>query len=136
LPDERILNAGMAAVDFEAATVLEAGVLPCSSGEDQVLRLAPSIAAGVLVDRREVLTGLDEASSGLPAGRRPPCGHNRCAPTMTTRRWPGTSPPPARERACITAPAPAVWTCSTYSPLRCGKGHSHSSWAPLTPAGQ
>ena len=58
----------MAAVDFEAAaTALEAGVLPCSSGEGQVLRLAASIAAGVLVDLREVLTGLDEASSGLTA---------------------------------------------------------------------
>ena len=57
-----------AAVDFEAAaTALEAGELPCSSGEGRVLRLAASIAAGVLVDLREVLTGLDEASSGLAA---------------------------------------------------------------------
>jgi hypothetical protein len=58
----------LAAVDFEAAaTALEAGELPCSSGEGRVLRLAASIAAGVLVDLREVLTGLDEASSGLAA---------------------------------------------------------------------
>ena len=58
----------MAAVDLEAAaTALEAGVLPCSSGEGQVLRLAASIAAGVLVDLREVPTGLDEANSGLAA---------------------------------------------------------------------
>jgi hypothetical protein len=57
-----------AGVDFEAsATVLEEGELPCSSGEGRVLRLAASIAAGVLVDLREVLTGLDEASSGLAA---------------------------------------------------------------------
>jgi hypothetical protein len=41
----------LAAVDFEAAaTALEAGELPCSSGEGRVLRLAASIAAGVLVD--------------------------------------------------------------------------------------
>jgi hypothetical protein len=60
---------GMAAVDFEAAAAaLEAGVLPCSSGEGRVLRLAASIAAGVPVDLREVLTGLDEANSGLAAG--------------------------------------------------------------------
>jgi hypothetical protein len=58
----------LAAVDFEAAaTALEAGELPCSSGEGRVLRLAASFAAGVLVDLREVLTGLDEASSGLAA---------------------------------------------------------------------
>jgi hypothetical protein len=58
----------VAAVDFEAAAAsLEAGVLACSSGEGQVLRLAASIAAGVPVDLREVLTGLDKTSSGLAA---------------------------------------------------------------------
>jgi hypothetical protein len=58
----------MAAVGFEvAAASLEAGVLPCSSGEGQVLRLAASIAAGVPVDLREVLTGLDKTNSGLAA---------------------------------------------------------------------
>lgn len=56
----------MAAVDFEAAAAcLEAGELPCSSGEGQVLRLAASIAAGVPADLREILTGLDRANSGL-----------------------------------------------------------------------
>ncbi len=58
----------MAAVDFEAAAAaLVAGVLACSSGEGRVLRLAASIAAGVPVDLREALTGLDEANSGLVA---------------------------------------------------------------------
>ena len=58
----------MAAVDFEAAAAaLEAGVLPCSCGEGQMLRLAASIAAGVPVDLREALTGLDEANRGLVA---------------------------------------------------------------------
>jgi hypothetical protein len=58
----------IAAVDFEAAAAaLEAGVLACSSGEGQVLRLAASIAAGVPVDLREALTALDQASSGLAA---------------------------------------------------------------------
>jgi len=58
----------MAAVDFEAAAAaLVAGVLPCSSGEGRVLRLAASIAAGVPVDLREALTGLDGANSGLVA---------------------------------------------------------------------
>ena len=58
----------MAAVDFEAAAgALEAGALPCSSGGGRVLRLAASIAAGVPVDLREALTGLDEVNSGLVA---------------------------------------------------------------------
>ena len=59
---------GMAAVDFVAAAgALEAGVLPCSSGEGHMLRLAAGIAAGVPVDLREVLTGLDQANSDLAA---------------------------------------------------------------------
>ncbi len=68
-PGREVLSGrGMAAVDFEAAAAsLEAGVLPCSSGEGHVLRLAASIAAGVPVDLREVLTGLDKANSGLAA---------------------------------------------------------------------
>jgi hypothetical protein len=58
----------MATVDFEAAAgALAAGVLPCSSGEGRVLRLAASIAAGVPVDLRDALTGLDEANGGLVA---------------------------------------------------------------------
>jgi hypothetical protein len=56
------------AVDFvAAAAAMEAGELPCSSGEGRVLRLAASIAAGVPVDLREALTGLDEVNSGLAA---------------------------------------------------------------------
>lgn len=58
----------MASLDFVAAAcALEAGVLPCSSGEGQVLRLAASIAAGVPVDLRAALTALDHASSRLAA---------------------------------------------------------------------
>ena len=58
----------MATVDFEAAAAaLVSGVLPCSSGEGRVLRLAASIAAGVPVDLRDSLTGLDEANSVLVA---------------------------------------------------------------------
>ena len=64
VPGARVI----AAVDFEAAAgALVAGVLACSSGEGRVLRLAASIAAGVPVDLREALTGLDEANSGLVA---------------------------------------------------------------------
>ena len=61
-------GAVMAAVDFEAAVrALEAGVLPCSGGEGRVLRIAASIAAGVPVDLREAVTGLDENNAVLAA---------------------------------------------------------------------
>ena len=51
-----------AAVDWEAAiTALDGGVLPCSSGERRMLRLAASIAGGIPVDLAEALTGLDRA---------------------------------------------------------------------------
>jgi hypothetical protein len=61
-------GAVMAVVDWEAVVAaLEAGRLPCSGGEGRILRLAASIAAGVPVDLREALTGLDEANSGLVA---------------------------------------------------------------------
>jgi len=61
-------GAVMAAVDFEAAArALEAGVLPCSGGEGRVLRIAASIAAGVPVDLREAVTGLDENNAVLAA---------------------------------------------------------------------
>jgi hypothetical protein len=56
----------MAAVDFAAAAgALAAGVLPCSGGEGQVLRIAASIAEGVPVDLREAVTGLDENNTSL-----------------------------------------------------------------------
>jgi len=61
-------GAVMAAIDFEAAArVLEAGALPCSGGEGRVLRIAASIAAGVPVDLREAVTGLDENNAVLAA---------------------------------------------------------------------
>ena len=61
-------GAVMAAVDFEAAAgALEAGALPCSGGEGRVLRIAASIAAGVPVDLREAVTGLDEDNAVLAA---------------------------------------------------------------------
>lgn len=58
----------MAVIDFVAAAgALGTGVLPCSGGERRVLRIAASIAEGVPVDMREVVTGLDEDNAGLAA---------------------------------------------------------------------
>ena len=62
-----------AAVDWEAAiTALDGGVLPCSSGERRMLRLAASIAGGIPVDLAEALTG--RASPRRPARSCTPAG--------------------------------------------------------------
>ena len=67
----------MAAVDFEAvAGTLEAGELPCSGSEGQVLRLAASIAAGVPVDLGGAVSGLDAAE--------PAWSPRRCCPRPVT----------------------------------------------------
>jgi hypothetical protein len=61
-------GAAMAFVDWSAAvTALEAGRLPSSGSEAQILRIAASIAEGVPVDLREALTGLDEINIVLVA---------------------------------------------------------------------
>jgi hypothetical protein len=58
----------VAAVDFvAAASALEAGALPCSPGEREILRIAASIAEGIPVDLREAAFGLDEANASLVA---------------------------------------------------------------------
>jgi len=58
----------MAAVDFTAAAgALEAGALPCSAGERRVLQVASSLAAGVPVNLREAVTGLDAGNAVLAA---------------------------------------------------------------------
>lgn len=59
----------MAAIDWQAAwTALEDGHLPCSSGERQILRVAASIAEGVPVDLRDLVTGLDAVNGVRVAG--------------------------------------------------------------------
>jgi hypothetical protein len=58
----------MAAIDWRSAwAALEDGHLPCSSGERQILRAAASIAEGVPVDLRDVVTCLDAVNSVLVA---------------------------------------------------------------------
>jgi hypothetical protein len=50
----------MAAIDWDAAvTVLANGDLPCSD-ERRILRLSASLAAGIPVDLRDTVTGLDD----------------------------------------------------------------------------
>jgi hypothetical protein len=55
------LDLPVAWIDWSDAA-LDAGRLPWSSGEAQVLRVAAGIAAGVPVDLRDALCGLDAAA--------------------------------------------------------------------------
>ena len=56
----------LACIDWQSAiTSREAGLLPCSSGENRILRLAASIAAGIPVDLNDALSGLDQTSIAL-----------------------------------------------------------------------
>lgn len=58
----------IAAIDWQAVlAALEDGLLPCSSGERQVLRVAASIAEGVPIDLCDVVTSLDADNSVLVA---------------------------------------------------------------------
>jgi hypothetical protein len=73
-------GAAHAAIDWTAATTaLDAGTLPCSGGERRIFRLAASLAAGLPVNLRDALTGLDEHNLRLAisafthaSGHRPP----------------------------------------------------------------
>ena len=70
----------MAAIDWPAAiTALDYGHLPCSTGEEQLLRLAASLAEGLPVSLRDSLTSIDSRSINLliravlhTAGQSPP----------------------------------------------------------------
>jgi hypothetical protein len=56
----------LAHIDWQSViTSREAGLLPCSSGENRILRLAASIAAGIPVDLNDALSGLDQARIAL-----------------------------------------------------------------------
>jgi hypothetical protein len=69
----------MAAIDWDAAiTALASGRLPCSGGERRILQLSASLAAGIPVDLRDAVTGLDNDNAarlitaiGHATGKRP-----------------------------------------------------------------
>jgi hypothetical protein len=68
----------LAAVDWEAAVAgLDAGQLPCSSSEGQLLRLAASLADGIPVDLGSALSGLDERNAILAAAAALRAGGHR-----------------------------------------------------------
>jgi ABC-type transport system involved in cytochrome bd biosynthesis fused ATPase/permease subunit len=77
----------MAAIDWGAAiTALQAGELPCSGGERRILQLAAALAAGIPVDLRDTVTGLDNDNAarlltaiGHATGKRPgPANTRNC----------------------------------------------------------
>jgi hypothetical protein len=56
----------LAWLDWKGAiSALTSGALPCSDSEASILRLAASIAAGIPMDLRHALTGLDERNARL-----------------------------------------------------------------------
>jgi hypothetical protein len=56
----------LAHIDWQAVIdSRDAGLLPCGSGENRLLRLAASIAAGIPVDLNDALCGLDQSSISL-----------------------------------------------------------------------
>lgn len=58
--------AELAHIDWQSViSNRDAGLLPCSSGENRLLRLAASIAAGIPVDLNDTLCGLDPDSISL-----------------------------------------------------------------------
>ena len=57
---------GTAAIDWEAAIgALDAGRLPCSGGEQRMLRLAASLGCGIPVSLGDAITGIDDHNVGL-----------------------------------------------------------------------
>lgn len=57
-----------ASVDWSGAVAaLDAGQLPCSSGEGQLLRIASSLAEGIPIDLHDATTGLDAINTALVA---------------------------------------------------------------------
>jgi hypothetical protein len=56
----------LAHIDWQSVIAgRDTGLLPCSGGENRVLRLAASIAAGIPVDLNDALSGLDQTSISL-----------------------------------------------------------------------
>jgi hypothetical protein len=49
-----------AVIDWPAATAALGSSLPCSGGEQRMLKITASIAGGIPVDLQDTLTGLDD----------------------------------------------------------------------------
>ena len=76
-------GAGLAVIDWPAVIAALDDSLPCSGGENRMLRLAASLAGGIPVNLRDALTGIDDHGIQLvinavrhASGHRPPSGFN------------------------------------------------------------
>lgn len=56
---------GLATIDWPAAITALGASLPCSGGEQRMLRLAASLAGGIPVNLRDALTGIDDHNINL-----------------------------------------------------------------------
>ena len=70
---------GLAVIDWPATIAALNDSLPCSGGEQRMLRLAASLAGGIPVNLRDALAGVDDRSIQLvikavlhASGHRPP----------------------------------------------------------------
>jgi hypothetical protein len=68
----------VAVIDWPAVIAALGSSLPCSGGEQRMLKITASLADGIPVDLRGTLTGLDQRNAGLvvtavqhAAGQRP-----------------------------------------------------------------
>jgi len=57
----------VAVAGWPAAAAALGGGLPCSGGEQRMLRITASLAAGIPVDLRDAVTGLDGRNARLAA---------------------------------------------------------------------
>jgi hypothetical protein len=55
----------VAVIDWSAAATALGTSLPCSGGEQRMLRITASLADGIPVDLRDTLTGLDDRNIQL-----------------------------------------------------------------------
>ena len=99
-------STGLAAIDWPAAIAALDDDLPCSGGENRMLRLAASLAGGIPVNLRDALTGLDDRNIQLvinaalhASGHRRPCdgatARRRCPARYRTAHRPGLRIPGA-----------------------------------------
>jgi hypothetical protein len=68
----------MAVIDWDAAVAALGASLPCSGGEQRMLKITSSLGGGIPIDLRDVLTGIDDRNVQLvlravrhASGKRP-----------------------------------------------------------------
>ncbi len=110
-------GATMACIDWVSAlAAVRSGRLVCSSSEEQILRVAASLAMGAPVDLRSVLTALDQGNVGLVAAALRHVGGAATAEVPTS---PGARPAQGADSAVTQGP-PSRNDGVTVRCLACG----------------